>query len=366
MRHTIHLLTIFGLAVSASEGQTQLYNVTDLGDLGGQNSGGTGINASGHVTGSVAVLNTADNSWYPHAFSFDGQSMTDLGTLPLGTYTLSYGTAINSLGEIVGYSAGSTSGTNLQHAFLYTPSKGLTDLGAQLNPALTTAATGINVWGKIAGYAFDGSTYSSWLYTPSTTTTGKIQTLTSAQQLGMSQAVAINDVGLVLVHLWPTQGGSLCYLWIGGAMVRLPVAPTCVPAAISNAGYVTGDLYSGSYAHAFFYKLGAAAGTDLGTLAPGSATAQSHGYAVNNAGAIVGTSVAADGFDHAFLYANGTMIDLNTAIPQGTAWAYLQTANGINQGGQITGSGWIHTQGGSGPCVPGGDCAMHAFRLDPR
>jgi hypothetical protein len=60
------------------------------------------------------------------------------------------------------------------------------------------------------------------------------------------------------------------------------------------------------------------------------------------------------------------MTDLNAVIPQGTAWAYLQMATGINPGGQITGSGWIHTQGGSGTCAPGGDCAMHAFRLDPK
>jgi probable HAF family extracellular repeat protein len=170
----------------------------------------------------------------------------------------------------------------------------------------------------------------------------------------------------VLVRLFPSQGGSLCYLWIGGAMVKLPVTPTCVPAAINDGGYVTGDLYNGNFPHAFVYKLGAESPSDLGTLAPGNASAQSHGYGVNDLGVIVGTSTTANGPNHAFLYANGSMTDLNAVIAQGTAWAYLESATGINHSGQISGSGWIHTQGGSGACAPGGDCAMHAFRLDPK
>ncbi|HLI86325.1 MAG TPA: hypothetical protein VKV17_20615 [Bryobacteraceae bacterium] len=359
MRHTIFSVIVFGLAVSASEAQPRLYSIAGLGDPSGQAGSGTAINAAGHIAGWVAVFNTQDNSSYPHAVAFTAQGMADLGTLPLGAFNLSYGTAINTFDQIVGYSAGSTAGATVQHAFLLTPGKPLLDLGALLNPALTTAATGINVWGTAVGYAFDGSTYSSWLYN------GTMHTLPGTEQLGISQAVAINDAGLVLVHLWPAQGGSQCYLWIAGAMVQLPVT-TCVPAAISNAGYVTGDLYNGSYPHAFLYKLGDAAATDLGTLAPGIASAQSHAYAVNDAGTVVGTSVAPDGFNHAFVYTNGSMIDLNTAIPQGAAWAYLQTATGINQNGQITGAGWIHIRGGSGPCIPGGDCVMRAFRLDPK
>ncbi len=60
--------------------------MTDLGDLGGEESFAKGINDDGQVVGysdaSAGILS-------PHAFVYSGGTMTDLGTLPGGSY--SYG-----------------------------------------------------------------------------------------------------------------------------------------------------------------------------------------------------------------------------------------------------------------------------------
>jgi len=307
------------------------------------------------------VYETAEKAWYNHAFLYNGQIMTDIGTLALGAVNSSTGISINIKGQIAGSSVGSSPGAeSAQHAFLYTPGEKLIDLGALLKSSATSTATGINATGEVVGYSFDGSTYNSWWYN------GAMHQLTGADKIGMNQAVSINDNGVILLHIWPNAGGSACYLSSNSVLTRLPVSGTCVPAALTNGGTVTGDVYDANYAHAFLYRPGASKLIDLGTLAPGAATAQSHGYGVSESGTVVGTSLAPDGSNHAFLNTNGEMIDLNKVLLSGSVWATLVSATGINAAGQITGAGWIHTKSGEGACVPGGDCAMHAFRLDPR
>jgi probable HAF family extracellular repeat protein len=81
----------------------------DLGTLGGTNSSGYGINASGEVTGYAWTTGNADY----HAFLYDGTSMHDLGTLG-GLRSLGY--AINASGEVAGWA--NTTGNAGSHAFL--------------------------------------------------------------------------------------------------------------------------------------------------------------------------------------------------------------------------------------------------------
>jgi probable HAF family extracellular repeat protein len=45
----------------------------------------------------------------------------------------------------------------------------------------------------------------------------------------------------------------------------------------------------------------------------------------------------------AFLYSNGTMIDLNSLLPANSGWQLIQ-ANGINDSGQIVGTGFLNGQ----------------------
>ena len=87
---------------------TAAQGYTDLGTLGGANSYGMAINASGFIAGSSQVT-----SGYSHAFISNGIFMQDLGTLG-GVSSYAYG--INDAGNAVGYSW--TSGNAATHGFL--------------------------------------------------------------------------------------------------------------------------------------------------------------------------------------------------------------------------------------------------------
>jgi probable HAF family extracellular repeat protein len=73
---------------------------------------------------------------------------------------------------------------------------------------------------------------------------------------------------------------------------------------------------------------------DLGTLGGTNSSA----LALNAAGQVVGTSDVSQAARHAFLYSNGSMIDLNSAISSQVGLT-LTTATGINDLGQIVGTG---------------------------
>ncbi len=158
--------------------------------------------------------------------------------------------------------------------------------------------------------------------------------------------------------------------------------------AINNAGHVAGlslvQMGSSFESHAFFYADGTM--VDIGTLGgtDSEATAindfdQMVGYskingeeptwdaflftdggmidienlggtssfttAINNNGQVVGYGQLPDGFtNHAFLYADGALTDLNDLLPNGSGWV-LGEALGINDSGQIVGIGSINGQG---------------------
>ena len=89
--------------------------------------------------------------------------------------------------------------------------------------------------------------------------------------------------------------------------------------------------------------------TDLGTL---EGRLYSQAAAINASGQVVGSSDVVGGFGvAAFLYAGGTMTDLNSLINPSLNWNLL-TAGGINDDGQIVGVGDV-----------GGE--YHAFLLTP-
>jgi probable HAF family extracellular repeat protein len=79
--------------------------------------------------------------------------------------------------------------------------------------------------------------------------------------------------------------------------------------------------------------------TDLGTLS-GFRQELSIAYDINNSGQIVG-----DSGNRAFLYENGSMIDLNSLIDPNSGWT-LFTAKDINSTGQIVGVGSVDDQYG--------------------
>ncbi len=88
--------------------------------------------------------------------------------------------------------------------------------------------------------------------------------------------------------------------------------------------------------------------TDLDPLGAGSSAS-----GINNKGQVVGYSTTPGGAQHAFLYADARMLDLNTLIDTNSGWT-LQLASAINDNGQIVGRGAMPSS------------SLRAFLLTPR
>ena len=100
--------------------------------------------------------------------------------------------------------------------------------------------------------------------------------------------------------------------------------------AINNLGQIVGEIFPADHAFEFNGPFG-----DLGTLAGFGYTSAAQG--INDSGQIVGASATSEGGYNnynAFLYSNGTMVDLNT-LTTNSIETYLSGATGINNNGQI-------------------------------
>jgi probable HAF family extracellular repeat protein len=115
----------------------------DLGTLGGLNSVATAINSSGQIVG-YSSLNASDT----HAFIYQENAMKSIGTLG---GSCSFANGVNDYGQVVG-SAYDTKGN--ERAFLYDTDNRpcMKDLGSL--GGLVSIANGINNSNQIVGYSF--------------------------------------------------------------------------------------------------------------------------------------------------------------------------------------------------------------------
>ncbi len=244
------------------------------------------INDVGQTVGTLLINN------YSHAARKRGFDVEDLGVLPGGYESVAYG--INNSGAVVGYSVVATGGSSdfEHHAFVYTDTGKMQDLGN---------------FGGIASYARD-----------------------------------INDAGDIVGEYKTSDGVSHAFvLKKTGAKDFIPQlngAPSGAR-AVNNQGAVVGYV-DRPERRGFLYKNGA-----LKILAPLSGDVSSEVYDINDSDQIVGKSVDANGVSRAVLY-DGTLfsnsitpVDLTNhhaeSIPN---WA-LSTASGINNRAEIVGSG---------------------------
>ncbi len=237
-----------------------------------------------------------------------------------------YPVAINDAGQFVGtiqVPAEDDSPTMPHHGFL--SSNGIvTDLGTLGGVNAVSEAYDINNLGQVVGFSRpDGGLDSAFLYSD-----GVMQNL-----VGMSRAIGINDVGQVVGQAMSWNGqwgnGDHAFLWQDGVMKDLGTlgGRDSKATAINNAGQVVGWSHTANgQIRAFLYSNGSM--QDLGTLG----RSESKAYAINNAGQIVGYTITATGQRYAFLYSNGVMQDL------ALVGAYDSVAFGINDAGQIVGN----------------------------
>jgi probable HAF family extracellular repeat protein len=321
----------------------QTYTVSPLGTLGGTVSFANAINVQGSVVGSSTTAQGLGR-----AFINDGTAMTNLGTLVSTSTATSAANAINPTGEVVGASTATAAGDS--HGFVWTSTGGMQDLGT-LPGGNSSAAMGVNWAGQVVGYgAAGGATTAHAVLWQQNCGTGPfiatdLGTLAGATG-ALSQANAINNAWspqVVGFSILSDNASYHAFLWQSGTMTDLGSlgGAISVAHAINDAGLIVGGSLNGSgKRHAFSIQAGGGNPMqDIGTLV-GAKGLFSEAYAVNSSGTIVGASVhnTTTTDTHAFVYENGVMKDLNTMLPGNSGWI-LTNATGINDAGEITGTG---------------------------
>ncbi|HVO81049.1 MAG TPA: hypothetical protein VMT28_09970 [Terriglobales bacterium] len=282
--------------------------ITDLGTLpsGGYESFATAVNSRGRVVG--AALNTVPDDFsmlgpgflttQTRAFLWQNGTMQDLGTLGTGTDAMAQ--FINERGQVVGWS--------------YTSSAPNTSC-----PLFLPLALGSFIWDEKNGMRDLGS-------------------------LGGTCAVAtgVNDQGIVIGDNVDDNMIERGFLWHNGSIQDLggTIGGSQTTAeAINQAGQVVGiaTLAGEVSFHTTLWKhVGQI--TDLGAVDQDPCSFPS---AINSKTQIVGASLPGCAFDNnsrAFLWQNGSMLDLNALISPGAS-LHLQWARDINDRGEIAGIG---------------------------
>ncbi len=294
--------------------------IIDLGTLpeGGYQSEANAVNCSGQVVG--AALNTIPDPnsmqqlpdsigpgafwlwggfvpylYQTRAFIWDKhEGMRDLGTLG-GTDAQAF--LINDAGQVVGYSYTSSTEPGVcfpvpTDSFIWEKDKGMRDLGS-LGGTCTLAAA-MNNRGQIVGESFTAGDQAApgflWEH-------GSIHELGGSLGGESSGAFAINEEGVAV-------------------------------------GF--GNLSGNTTFHAALWR-NVNSITDLGVI---DGDPCSYAAAINAAGQVVGASSPVCDFGdsaRAFLWQDGSLFDLNTLIPSGSA-LYLQLTNAINDAGEIAGT----------------------------
>jgi probable HAF family extracellular repeat protein len=326
-------VALLGTCVRTGRGEVR-YSVTDLGVLmGAYASFAAGINNAGVVVGG-GMLDSGGRQAYVWAGGI-AQSI-DFGP---GDW-LSLALHVNSSGQIVGWHGTGEDmfGTG---GFLLNPD----GTGVDFWPG--SYASSVSDSGQVVGFYTDPATGNQWGFSWAQ---GVATQLSGPRGLN-TVAVDVNSAGQIAGYEFSFGGArSHACIWQNG-MVRdlgalTPDAGT-VAYAVNEAGSVAGSSYLSEIdaEHATIWFDGTI--LDLGTLGGKGSAA----HDINGLGQVVGHSALPGSGQAAFIWRDGAMIDLNTLVPADSGWS-LVWANGINDSGQIVGSGYV-------------DGYEHAYLLTP-
>ncbi len=299
------------------------YDVTDLGTLGGCCSWATGINANRQVVGwSINATGQQEAFlWSPD------RGMVGLGHIGGGR---SVALGVNDLGQVVGWSV---DGLGEQYAFLWSASTGMRNLGAMgcfstSTGSFCSLAAAVNGRGEVAGWTFTASGQRhAFLWTPS----GGMRDLGTLGGV-VSNAWGINGLGQVVGESSVASGEMHAFLWSSSMGMRdvgtLEGAAPSLAFDLNDESWVVGQsaVLSGDRRAFLWSATGGMA--DLGTL--GGLHSFAHG--VNSLAQVVGWSNAESGDMLGALWAPG---GVTQELP--TLGGTYGTARDINGSGQIAG-----------------------------
>ena len=234
------------------------------------------------VNGSQQIVGETFTNTTQHAFLWTSSlGMQDLGTLG-GDFSVAYG--INELGGVVGVST--TTATGFGHAFLWTQSGGMQDLGVlDVGSNSGSIAYAINDHGTVVG----GSTGKDGHLVAVFWANGQIHVLTGLARNPASSAYGINKLNQIVgADSVPKSADTNAFLWTRTGGVQ---------------------------------DLEFLAGTSSGTAS-----------GINSSGELAGYDVMPDGVQEAFVWTSSGGIQ-----GLGTLGGPSSAATGINDSGQVVG-----------------------------
>ena len=365
MRQIILVVLTLAVSLFAQTGTPPSFTITDLGAI---NSSDASAATAISPTGLVAMYSSAGGfslvtGGSAHAVLYDSGNLKDLGSLG-GQANLPL--AVNDAATVTGVSG--------VFGFTIATSPFLFQNGALQTLAGTSTSNvfpfGINNAGQIAatsGFRLKIADFPDLSAAQAVIITNGIAvTLPSPQGAASSIALEISPKGRVAgASMNSITGAVLPTIWTSGAPATFPRPqgfPSGLVASVNDAGrgvgallnYTLPNIPDTATAHAVIFENGQS--TDIHSTLP-TASNSSVATGVNNSGWVIGISgpsllavavqlisyLPADSAYRPFLFANGRSYDLNSLAVNGAAWS-LCFAAGINDAGQIVGTGFLNGQ----------------------